>query len=146
MAKGNQAWKKARKHRYKDLPLYEFPVEAVREPATEEAEAFIKWLEDKYKDLNDIGIDLDLEDLKTMAVKPILRHPIAAHDAINYAAENLPRNYTVELVIENGSAWVELCESDGDRIDYPDSPDNTLAESLVAATDHAVKIGDNDNE
>lgn len=61
------------------------------------------------------------------------------YDAVEKAARDLPGNYTVEINIENGSAWVNLIEGAWhSRAVEP--MDDTLAEQIVRAVEMAKSI------
>ena len=61
----------------------------------------------------------------------------AIEDAANKVCANLPDGCVVALCMEEGAAWVELFDPQGDRRLLPDSADKTLIEQLNDAVDMA---------
>ena len=53
--------------------------------------------------------------------------------AVNRACEFLPVGHMMNLGMENGAAWVELFDEDGNSIELPDSADTNLIEQIDAA-------------
>jgi hypothetical protein len=59
-------------------------------------------------------------------------------DAANMAARHLPIGWQVNLSIERGAGWIDLWNEDGDKVEFPTSPDKDLAEQISDAVDHAL--------
>ncbi len=50
-------------------------------------------------------------------------------ETINKICGHLPEGYIISLNLENGSAWVELLDSNGNYV-LPDTTDKTIIEQL----------------
>jgi len=62
------------------------------------------------------------------------------HEAINKCAGELPDNFQIKLITENGAAWVEL-DYNGERV-WRDGnyPDHDYAERYLLALDAALNL------
>lgn len=69
------------------------------------------------------GEQMSLEDMME-------RDPIPAHAVANRVCERLPEGYVLNLAMENGAAWVELIDDDGNCVDLPDAGDKSIDEQI----------------
>lgn len=63
-------------------------------------------------------------------------------DTVNKVCKDLPTGYIIKLGMENGSAWIECYDYDGNEIELPDSTDKSLQAELNDALVEA-KLSDN---
>jgi len=67
---------------------------------------------------------------------------VAAHkdlgDIVEHCAGTLPDRWIIGIGIENGAAWVEIFDQDGDKVEPPDSVDRTLSEQVFDALQLAI--------
>lgn len=66
---------------------------------------------------------------------------VLTQDLASAVCRVLPEGYELRLCMENGSAWVELCDQYGDGCALPDPADKSLEaqvnDGLVAASKRA---------
>lgn len=58
------------------------------------------------------------------------RGPIPAHVVANRVCRDLPDGYQLRIVMEQGSAWVELIDADGNYVDLPDESCKSIDERV----------------
>lgn len=58
------------------------------------------------------------------------RGPIPAQTVANKVCEHLPEGYVLNLAMENGAAWVELIDADGNCVALPDAADKSIDEQI----------------
>lgn len=58
--------------------------------------------------------------------------------AIEAACKYLPEGYEVGLCMENGAAWIELHDPEGNKLEIADSADKNLDEQVIDAVTAAV--------
>jgi hypothetical protein len=61
-------------------------------------------------------------------------------DTIQRVCQDLPEDFVVTINMENGSAWIELVDADGQMCRLPDSTDKTLQMQLNDAFSEAQKM------
>lgn len=68
-------------------------------------------------------------------------------NTVQKLAKDLPEGFIVRIGIENGSAWVELYDTEQcSDINLPDSTDRNLQQQLIDALVEAKKIENADEE
>ena len=58
------------------------------------------------------------------------RGQIPAQIVANRVCEHLPEGYVLSLAMENGAAWVELVDADGNYVALPDSAEKNIDEQI----------------
>lgn len=80
---------------------------------------------------------LTVEELKTVDAFVIECIHIAMEekmqDIVNKICGALPEGFEISLCMENGAAWVTLCNPVGELVDLPDAADTTIVQQLNAA-------------
>jgi len=59
-------------------------------------------------------------------------------EIVEQCAGTLPDRWVLGIGVENGAAWVELFDQDGDKRETPDAADRTLPEQVADALDLAI--------
>ena len=52
------------------------------------------------------------------------------HSMANAVCRHLPEGYELRLCMENGAAWVDLRNPDGDCVELPDAADKSLEKQV----------------
>jgi hypothetical protein len=63
-------------------------------------------------------------------------------NTVQKLARDLPKDFIVRICIENGSAWVELCDGFDNEVYSPDVTDNPLAQQLIDALKEAENLNE----
>ena len=61
-------------------------------------------------------------------------------NTINMLCDKLPKGFIVKIGMENGSAWVELYDPEGNELELPDSTDKNLGLQLADALSTAKTV------
>lgn len=85
------------------------------------------------------GKQMSLEDMME-------RGPIPAQTVANRVCKHLPEGYVLNLAMENGAAWVELIDADGNYVTLPDAGDRSIDEQINDALGVACGASDFNDE
>lgn len=87
-----------------------------------------------------VGVWVEKEMVRFRVVVSNLKEQALTHDAIEYAAGNLPEGYNVEISLENGYGSVALIDAEGEQVELQQD-DTPFAMMIREAVDKAVEMG-----
>jgi len=61
-------------------------------------------------------------------------------NTVNKVCGDLPKGFQINLCMENGSAWIQAYDDQGNEIDLSDSTDKRLHEELNDALNECVNV------